>query len=77
MAYLAISQTLYPNLRATQVESVTYSEFVDMVENDEVTQATSVYGNPEVSFATGEGDQQKLYSTVLYNGTEESTAQLL
>ncbi len=77
VAYLAISQTLYPNLRATQVESVTYSEFVDMVENDEVTQATSVYGNPEVSFATGEGDQQKLYSTVLYNGTEESTAQLL
>ena len=77
VAYLAISQTLYPNLRATQVQSVTYSEFVDMVENDEVTQATSVYGNPEVSFATGEGDQQKLYSTVLYNGTEESTAQLL
>ena len=77
VAYLAISQTLYPNLRAAQVTSVDYSEFVDMVEKGEVTQAESVYGNPELNFATGEGESQKLYSTVLFNGTEESTAQLL
>ena len=77
VAYLAISQTLYPNLRATQVQKVDYSQFVDMVEKDEVTQATSIYGNPEVTFTTGEGDSQKFYETVLYYGTEESTAQLL
>ena len=77
VAYLAISQTLYPNLRATQVQKVDYSQFVEMVEKDEVTQATSIYGNPEVTFTTGEGDSQKFYETVLYYGTEESTAQLL
>ena len=77
VAYLMISQTIYPNLRATQVQKVDYSQFVEMVEKDEVTQATSIYGNPEVTFTTGEGDSQKFYETVLYYGTEESTAQLL
>ncbi len=77
IAYLAISQALGSGLSASRVQSVDYSEFVQMVENDEVTQAESIYGNPEVTFTTGEGDSQKLYSTVIYNGTEESTAQLL
>ena len=77
IAYLAISQALGSGLSASRVQSVDYSEFVKMVENDEVTQAESIYGNPEVTFTTGEGDSQKLYSTVIYNGTEESTAQLL
>ena len=77
IAYLAISQALGSGLSASRVQSVDYSKFVQMVENDEVTQAESIYGNPEVTFTTGEGDSQKLYSTVIYNGTEESTAQLL
>ena len=77
VAYLAVSQALGSGLNAARVTTVDYSEFVDMVEKDEVTQATSVYGNPEISFTTGEGDGQKLYSTVLYNGTEQSTAELL
>ena len=66
VAYLAISQTLYPNLRATQVQKVDYSQFVEMVEKDEVTQATSIYGNPEVTFTTGEGDSQKFYETTMW-----------
>ena len=77
IAYLAISQALGSGLTAARVQQVTYSEFVSMVEKNEVTQAESIYGNPEITFTTGEGDSQKLYSTVLYNGTEESTAQLL
>ncbi|MBM6774772.1 ATP-dependent zinc metalloprotease FtsH [Olsenella profusa] len=77
VAYLAISQALGNGLTASRVEHVDYSQFVDMVENNEVTQVESIYGNPEVTFSTGEGDSQKLYSTVLFNGTEESTAQLL
>ncbi|HIZ45549.1 MAG TPA: ATP-dependent zinc metalloprotease FtsH [Candidatus Olsenella pullistercoris] len=77
IAYLAISQALGSGLSASRVQSVDYSKFVQMVENDEVTQAESIYGNPEVTFTTGEGDSQKFYSTVIYNGTEESTAQLL
>lgn len=77
IAYLAISQALGSGLTAARVQQVTYSEFVSMVEKNEVTQAESIYGNPEITFTTGEGDSQKIYSTVLYNGTEESTAQLL
>ena len=77
IAYLAISQALGTNLTASRVTPVEYSQFVDMVEKNEVTQAESVYGNPEITFTTGEGDSQKLYTTVLWNGTEESTAQLL
>ena len=77
IAYLAISQALGTNLTASRVTAVEYSQFVDMVEKNEVTQAESVYGNPEITFTTGEGDSQKLYTTVLWNGTEESTAQLL
>ena len=77
IAYLAISQALGSGLTASRVQHVEYSQFVDMVENNEVTQAESVYGNPEITFTTGEGDSQQLYSTVLWNGTEESTAQLL
>ena len=77
IAYLAISQAFGTNLTASRVTHVEYSQFVDMVEKNEVTQAESVYGNPEITFTTGEGDSQKLYTTVLWNGTEESTAQLL
>ena len=77
IAYLAISQALGTNLTASRVTPVEYSQFVDMVEKNEVTQAESVYGNPEITFTTGEGDSQKLYTTVLWNGTEQSTAQLL
>ena len=77
IAYLAISQALGTNLTASRVTHVEYSQFVDMVEKNEVTQAESVYGNPEITFTTGEGDSQKLYTTVLWNGTEQSTAQLL
>ena len=77
VAYLAVSQALGSGLSASRVQSVDYSEFVSMVEKGEVTQAESVYGNPEISFTTGEGENQKLYSTVLFNGTEQSTAELL
>ena len=77
IAYLAISQALGSGFTASRVQKVDYSEFVQMVEKNEVTQAESIYGDPEITFTTGEGDSQKLYSTVLYNGTEESTAQLL
>ena len=77
IAYLAISQALNTGLTAQRVETVDYSQFVEMVKDGEVTQAESTSGSPQVNFSTGSGDTQKLYTTVLYNGTEESTAQLL
>ena len=77
VAYLAISQTLYPNLRATQVERVDYSKFVEMVEEGEVTSAKTTVGSSEITFTTGEGDSQKIYETVQWPGGEEQATQLL
>ena len=77
VAYLAISQTIYPNLRATQVETVDYSQFVDMVEKGEVTSAKTTVGSSEITFTTGEGDDQKVYETVQWPGGEEQATQLL
>ena len=77
VAYLAISQTLYPNLRATQVERVDYSQFVEMVKEGEVTSAKTTVGSSEITFTTGEGDSQKIYETVQWPGGEEQATQLL
>ena len=77
VAYLAISQTIYPNLRATQVQTVDYSQFVDMVEKGEVTSAKTTVGSSQITFTTGEGDDQKVYETVQWPGGEEQATQLL
>ncbi|WP_417229013.1 ATP-dependent zinc metalloprotease FtsH [Thermophilibacter sp.] len=77
VAYLAISQTVYPNLRATQVQTVDYSQFVDMVEKGEVTSAKTTVGSSQITFTTGEGDDQKVYETVQWPGGEEQATQLL
>ena len=77
VAYLAISQTIYPNLRATQVQTVDYSQFVEMVEKGEVTSAKTTVGSSEITFTTGEGDSQKIYETVQWPGAEEQASQLL
>ena len=41
IAYLAISQALNTGLTAQRVETVDYSQFVEMVKDGEVTQAES------------------------------------
>ena len=77
VGYLAISQALGSNLTARRVETVEYSEFVTMVEKDEVTSATTTVGSSEITFTTGEGDSQKVYQTVQWPGAEEQSSQLL
>ena len=66
VAYLAISQTLYPNLRATQIEQVTYSQFLEMVDNDQVEKVDLNTGDNTLQFTTGEGESEKHYETTMW-----------
>ena len=66
VAYLAISQAIYPNLRATQIESVTYSEFLNMVDNNEVEKVDLNTGDNTLQFTTGEGENVKVYETTMW-----------
>ena len=77
VAYLAISQALGSGLTAQRVQEVGYSQFVDMVEKNEVTAAQTTVGSSEITFTTGEGDSQQVYTTVQWPGSEEQTSQLL
>ena len=77
VAYLVISQALGSGLTAQRVQEVGYSQFVDMVEKNEVTAAQTTVGSSEITFTTGEGDSQQVYTTVQWPGAEEQTSQLL
>ena len=76
IAYLAISQALNSGLTSQRVEEVSYDQFLEMVDKGEVTQVEKTDGNPQLSFATGEGDSQKLYSTVIFNNDDSLTSRL-
>ena len=66
VAYLAISQALGSNLTATHVEEVSYSSFLNMVDNNEVKAVDLNTGTNELTFTTGEGDSQKVYTTTMW-----------
>ena len=76
IAYLAISQALNSGLTQQQVENVSYDQFLQMVDKGEVTQVKKTDGNPQLSFTTGDGDSQKLYSTVIFNNDPTLTQRL-
>ena len=59
--YLAVSQTLYPNLVSTQVTEVSYSQFLDDVEAEKVNTATIDTSTDTIQFTEGEGTDAKIY----------------
>ncbi|WP_455136404.1 ATP-dependent zinc metalloprotease FtsH [Thermophilibacter sp.] len=66
IAYLAISQALGSNLTATQVQEVTYTQFLDMVDEGQVSEVDLNTGDNTLQFTTGEGDSQKVYTTTMW-----------
>ena len=68
IAYLAISQTLGTNLTARQVQDVSYTEFLTMVDEGEVKKVDLNTGNNTLTFTTGEGDSEKIYETTMWPG---------
>ena len=66
VVYLAVSQTLYPNLVSSQVTETSYSQFLDDVDNNKVVSAEIDTSNNEIKYTEGTGDSQKIYKTTAW-----------
>ncbi|MCI6274057.1 MAG: ATP-dependent zinc metalloprotease FtsH [Coriobacteriaceae bacterium] len=66
VVYLAVSQTLYPNLVGSQVTKASYSQFLDDVNAGKVVSAEIDTGNNTIRYTEGTGDSQKVYSTTAW-----------
>ena len=64
--YLAVSQTLYPNLVRSQVTETSYSQFLEDVDNNKVVSAEIDTSNNEIKYTEGTGDSQKIYKTTAW-----------
>ncbi|MBF0990576.1 MAG: ATP-dependent metallopeptidase FtsH/Yme1/Tma family protein [Atopobium sp.] len=64
--YLLLSNTLLPGLLHQQVQTVSYSEFLNKIENNEVTKVDLNTGNRNIRFTTGSGDSEKIFETTQF-----------
>ena len=64
--YLLLSNTLLPGLLRQQVQTVSYSEFLNKIENNEVTKVDLNTGNRNIRFTTGSGDSEKVFETTQF-----------
>ena len=65
-AYLLLSNTLLPGLLRQQVQTVSYSEFLNKIDNNEVTKVDLNTGNRNIRFTTGSGDSEKIFETTQF-----------
>lgn len=64
--YLLLSNTLLPGLLRQQVQTVSYSEFLNKIESNEVTKVDLNTGNRNIRFTTGSGDSEKVFETTQF-----------
>ena len=64
--YLLLSNTLLPGLLRQQVQTVSYSEFLNKVDNNEVTKVDLNTGSRNIRFTTGSGDSEKFFETTQF-----------
>ena len=64
--YLLLSNTLLPVLLRQQVQTVSYSEFLNKVGNNEVTKVDLNTGSRNIRFTTGSGDSEKVFETTQF-----------
>ena len=64
--YLLLSNTLLPGLLRQQVQTVSYSEFLNKIENNEVTKVDLNTGTRNIRFTTGSGDSEKIFETTQF-----------
>ena len=64
--YLLLSNTLLPGLLRQQVQTVSYSEFLNKVDNNEVTKVDLNTGSRNIRFTTGSGDSEKVFETTQF-----------
>ena len=63
---IALRTLLYPNIVNAQVETVSYSKFLSMVDSGEVEQVELTTGESQIKFTTGEGSDTKVYKTTQF-----------
>jgi len=71
---IAVNQILYPNLQQNQVKDVSYSEFLSMVDNDEVKSVELDSSNSKISFYTSESGV--VYETTSWPNDDTLTSRL-
>ena len=64
--YLLLSNTLLQGLLRQQVQTVSYSEFLNKIESNEVTKVDLNTGNRNIRFTTGSGDSEKIFETTQF-----------
>ena len=64
--YLLLSNTLLPGLLRQQVQTVSYSEFLNKVDNNEATKVDLNTGSRNIRFTTGSGDSEKIFETTQF-----------
>lgn len=64
--YLLLSNTLLPGLLRQQVQTVSYSEFLNKVDNNEVNKVDLNTGSRNIRFTTGSGDSEKVFETTQF-----------
>lgn len=64
--YLLLSNTLLPSLLRQQIQTVSYSEFLNKIESNEVTKVDLNTGNRNIRFTTGSGDSEKIFETTQF-----------
>ena len=64
--YLLLSNTLLPGLLRQQVQTVSYSEFLNKIDNNEVIKVDLNTGNRNIRFTTGSGDSEKVFETTQF-----------
>lgn len=64
--YLLLSNTLLPGLLRQQIQTVSYSEFLNKVDNNEVTKVDLNTGSRNIRFTTGSGDSEKVFETTQF-----------
>lgn len=64
--YLLLSNTLLPGLLRQQAQTVSYSEFLNKIDNNEVTKVDLNTGSRNIRFTTGSGDSEKVFETTQF-----------
>ncbi|ADK68153.1 ATP-dependent metalloprotease FtsH [Olsenella uli DSM 7084] len=67
---------LYPSIATMQVQKKSYSEFLEMVDDDQVRQVQLTTGDNTIRFTTGEGDGEQVFETTQFPNDDKLVERL-
>lgn len=66
IAYIGFNRFMGNGLMFQNIEDVSYSKFISMVDDNQVTRAELDASSATITFTTGSGDSEKIYSTTRF-----------